>query len=175
MNNIEIVPVNKENLKDYVYVNVNSWNETYRGIMSDDFLDMIMNNIDSNVQRQIDSFDEKLKEEPDYKRFILYELGEAIGMFSICKSSNEKYPNSGEIRAIYLLKKAQKKGYGKLMFERAIEEIKKNNYESMIICCLEKNPTNEFYKHMGGKLVDSINRNIANQDLVENVYYYEKI
>ena len=81
MNNIEIVPVNKENLKDYVFVNVNSWNETYRGIMSDDFLDMIMNNIDLNVQRQIDSFDEKLKEEPDYKRFILYELGEAIGMF----------------------------------------------------------------------------------------------
>ena len=175
MNNVVIVPASKENLKDYVYVNINSWNETYRGIMSDEFLDKIMNGIEENIQRQIDNFDQKLIDEPDYKKFILYDNNHAVGMFAICNSRDTNYPNSGEIKALYLLKEGQKKGYGRLMFERAKEELKKMNFHDMIVYCLEANKTNEFYKHMGGKLVYSKNRDIAGQDLVENVYYYEKI
>ena len=41
----------------------------------------------------------------------------------------------------------------------------------MLIACLKGNPTNEFYKHMGGKLVKTTIRNIHGNDLDENVYY----
>lgn len=45
----------------------------------------------------------------------------------------------------------------------------------MIISCIRENPTNEFYKYMGGELVFSKERNIGGKVLVENIYYYRKI
>ena len=61
------------------------------------------------------------------------------------------------------------------MFETAIKELKKMNCFDMIVYCIKENPTNEFYKHMGGKLIDSKPRNIGGKDLIENIYYFEKI
>jgi hypothetical protein len=45
----------------------------------------------------------------------------------------------------------------------------------MIIVCLKENPTNEFYKHMGGKKVLSKKRITGGKELEENIYYYKKI
>ena len=43
-----------------------------------------------------------------------------------------------------------------------------------IIGCLSENPSNEFYKHMGGKFVDTNPLTLPNgQELMENLYYYE--
>lgn len=49
--NYSIEEINEKSLYDYMYVNTASWNETYRGIMSDDFLDKILNELDANVER----------------------------------------------------------------------------------------------------------------------------
>ncbi len=44
----------------------------------------------------------------------------------------------------------------------------------MIIGCLMENPSNEFYKHMRGKLVDTNPLTLLNgQELLENLYYYD--
>ena len=57
------------------------------------------------------------------------------------------------------------------------EELKKMGYTKMVNGCLEGNPSNEFYKHMGGKLVKKIPFVVKNygQELIENLYYYENI
>ena len=56
----------------------------------------------------------------------------------------------------------------------AINELKNMNYNKMILGCLSENPSNEFYKHMGGKLVDSNPLILPNgQKLKENLYYYD--
>ena len=60
-------------------------------------------------------------------------------------------------------------------FEIYFNSIKKQGFNSMIIYCLKDNPTTEFYKHMGGELVLSKERNIGGKDLIENVYYYDSI
>ncbi len=47
-------------------------------------------------------------------------------------------------------------------------------YKNMIVGCLVGNPSNEFYKHMGGKLVDTNPFTLPNgQELLENLYYYD--
>ena len=61
------------------------------------------------------------------------------------------------------------------MFDNAKEELKEEGFNDMIIYCLKDNPTTEFYKYMGGQFVDDRVRNIGGKDLVENVYYYDKI
>ena len=170
-----IKEIEKQDLYDYMYVNTYSWNETYKGIISDEFLNKIKIELDQNVERLKNKFDQTKIDEPDYKRFILYVSNEPVGVFAICKSREDKYPNSGELCTMYLLNKVKKQGFGRLMFECAKEELKKMNYNDMIIYCIKENPTNKFYKHMGGQLVYSKERNIGGKDLIENVYYYEKI
>ena len=45
----------------------------------------------------------------------------------------------------------------------------------MINGCLKGNSANEFYKHMGGKLVDTGVFKVKNgQEIEENIYYYDK-
>ena len=165
----------KEDSYDYMYVNTISWNETYRGIINDNFLDKIMNELDQNAENQKNKFDNDKINKPNKKRFLLYVDGEAAGIFSIENSREEMYVNSGELTSIYLLNKFQKQGLGRVMFERAKKELKKLGFSNMIICCIKENPTNDFYKYVGGQLMYEKEKNIGGQDLIENVYYFEKI
>lgn len=43
----------------------------------------------------------------------------------------------------------------------------------VVIGCLVGNPSNEFYKHMGGKLVEQEPWNILDEQYVENIYVYD--
>ena len=71
--------------------------------------------------------------------------------------------------------KIKKQGYGKILFNKAKEELINMGYNNMIIGCLKDNPSNEFYKHMGGVLIDTSIFKIPNQDIIENIYIYKNI
>lgn len=167
-----IKEIEKNDIYDYMFVNTYAWNETYRGIVADEFLDKIKNELKQNVERLEKEFDRTKIEEPDYKRFLLYVDEEPVGVVAICNSREEKYPNSGELCSLYLLNKAKKKGYGKILFEKAKQELKNMGFNDMIIYCLKDNPTKTFYEHLGGELVFEKVKNIGGKDLIENVYYY---
>ena len=173
--NYRIKIIEKEDLDDYMYVNTYAWRETYKGIIPDEFLDKIKNELSQNIKRLKDKFEQTKIDEPDYKRFILYVDDEPVGIFGICKSREEKYSSSGELCNIYLLNKIKRQGYGRLLFEKAKDELRNMNYADMIISCIKENPTNEFYKHMGGKLVGTKEKNIGGKDLIENIYYFDNI
>ena len=167
-----IKEIEKNDIYDYMFVNTYAWNETYRGIVADEFLDKIKNELKQNVERLEKEFDKTKIEEPDYKRFLLYVHEEPVGVVAICNSREEKYPNSGELCSLYLLNKAKKKGYGKILFEKAKQELKNMGFNDMIIYCLKDNPTKTFYEHLGGEFVFEKVKNIGGKDLIENVYYY---
>lgn len=173
--NYTIKEIEKEDSYDYMYVSTYSWIETYKEIMADEFLEKIENELNQNVERLKNEFEQTKINEPDYKRFLLYVNGEPVGIVAICKSREEKYPKSGELCTLYLLNKAKKKGYGRILFDKAKSELKNMGFNDMIIYCIKDNPTNEFYKHMGGKTIFQKGRNIGGKDLIENVYYYNKI
>ena len=49
-------------------------------------------------------------------------------------------------------------------------------YNKMVNGCLEGNPSNEFYKHMGGKFIETNPFKVPNgQELIENLYFYDNI
>ncbi len=170
--NYTIKEIEKEDLYDYMYVSTYSWIETYKEIMADEFLKKIENELNQNVERLKNEFEQTKINKPDYKRFLLYVNGEPVGIAAICKSREEKYSNSGELCTLYLLNKAKKKGYGRILFEKAKSELGKMGFSDMVIYCLKDNKTTEFYEYMGGKLVFEKERNIGGKDLIENVYYY---
>ena len=172
--NYTIEKLSVDNAHEYAYVNSRAWLESYKGIIEDEFLEKI------NTGESINSLTEKLKgyliNDPDHF-FLLRVDGKAEGILCVRKSKYEDYKDYGELGSIYLLNEVKGKGYGKVLFEYAKEELKKMGHNKMVNGCIKGNPTNEFYKHMGGKLVKQIPFIVKNsgQVLVENVYVYESI
>ncbi len=169
--NYSIEELNLNNIKDYVIVNAKAWQETYKGIVNDEFLELI------NTKEEINnSIVKKSLNNPFDKSFLLKVDNNYVGVIRVCKSRDDNYQNIEEIRALYLLNNVKHQGFGKILFEKAKEEVKKMGFNSMIVGCLALNTNaNSFYKHMGGELVGSRDFTLPNQTLNENVYLFREI
>lgn len=165
-----IEDMNLDNVEQYARVNALSWKQSYNGIVNDDFLELM--NTEEEIQKSISNLKDGLYD--DSKRFLLKHNNKYVGILRVRKTKYENYSQCGELGALYLLDSVKGKGYGKVLFEKAINELKNMGYDKMIIGCLSKNPSNEFYKHMGGKLVNISPLTLPNnQELLENLYYYD--
>lgn len=163
-----------DNAYEYAYVNSRAWLEAYKGIIDYEYLERI------NTDESIKNFTKKLKGYVDNNPeqfFLLRVDGKPVGVLCVRSPKYKDYQDCGELGAIYLLNEVKGKGYGKILFEYAKEELKKMGYKKMVNGCIEGNPSNEFYKHMGGKLVKKTKFIVKNygQELTENVYLYESI
>lgn len=173
MDKVEIKELALEDIPDYVKVNTIAWQESYKGLIADSILDEVLNNIDNSIQKQITVFNNDKKN--NIKKFILKVNDESVGMTGIGKATDEKYGDIGELYSLYLLNKVKKKGYGKLLFYNDVKELINLGFNEMIVGCLINNPSNDFYKHMGGKLIDVVTNKVKGYDMKENIYYYENL
>ena len=158
----------KEDCKDIAHVVTVAWNETYKGIVPDWFLEELKNNEEERVKKYYNDFDEN-----DNNQFVLEVDNEIVGFVNFGVTSDEEYQNCGEIFALYIISKYKGNGFGRKLVETAKNELKNMGYDKMIIACLKGNPSNEFYKHIGGVYVkDGLYKRLQ---LLENVYYYDNI
>jgi GNAT superfamily N-acetyltransferase len=156
----------KEDISGIQKVVTTSWNETYKGIVPDWFLEELKVNEDERIKNVYDSFDEN-----DNNQFVLIVDNEVVGFVNFGKTRDEEYQDCGEIFALYVISKYKGNGFGKKLVETAKNELKKMEFNKMLIACLKGNPSNEFYKHIGGVYVkDGLYKRLQ---LKENVYYYE--
>ena len=142
------------------------WNDTYRGLVSDDFLDGLYNNEDDRIKNSYDNFDEN-----DNHQFVLEVAGKIVGWMNV--GDSEEGEEYGEIHAIYILSEYKGFGYGRKLVEEGINEIKSMGFKKMIIGCLDGNSSNEFYKHIGGKFIKQ--RMFERLGMLENVYLFKEI
>lgn len=162
-----IEELNSNNVNFYVKVNSLAWKQTYKGIVNNHFLELI--NTDEEINNSIKRTKDNINKPLD-KSFLLKVNDKYVGMFSVCKSDKD----NGELKSLYLLDEMKHKGYGKILFKRALEEVKKMGFNSMIVGCLSDNTNaNNFYKHMGGVFVSNRDFTILNQTLKENVYLFK--
>ncbi|MBR3133964.1 MAG: GNAT family N-acetyltransferase [Clostridia bacterium] len=156
----------KKDCKGIAHVVTTAWNETYKDILPELFLKELKNNENERAKNAFEKFDKN-----NNNQFVLEIDNEVVGFvrFGICE--DEQFKNCGEIIALYIIKKYKGNGYGRKLIEEAKKELKKLNCNKMIISCLKGNPSNEFYKHIGGKYIKDRTNEIL--DLKENVYYYE--
>lgn len=158
----------KEDCLSVAHVVTVAWNETYKGIVNDDFLNSLYDNEEQRANNSYNKFNEK-----DNHQLVLEVDNKVVGFINVGDTDDTTYDNCGELHAIYILSDYKGKGFGKKLFEAGIEELKSMGFDKMLIGCLEGNPSNEFYKHMGGKLIKT--RIFEKLKLPENVYYFEKI
>ena len=158
----------REDCIHVVHVATVAWNETYKGIVYDDFLNKLYETEEQRAKEIYNKFNEE-----DNHQLVLEVDNNIVGFVNVGDTDDTNYDNCGELHAIYILGKYKGKDFGKKLFEAGIEELKKMGYDKMIIGCLVGNPSNDFYKHMGGKLIKT--RIFEKLQLPENVYYFEKI
>ena len=167
MEKYTIEKLNLNNIEHYARVNALSWLQSYKEIVNNDFLKLI------NTEEEIKKATRNLKNnlQDSSKRFLLKVDNQYVGILRIRKTKYKEYSNYGELGALYLVDSAKKKGFGKILFEKAKEELKQMGYQKMIIGCLSKNPANEFYKHLGGKLLGTSPLTLpTGQKLIETLY-----
>lgn len=165
--NYIIRKMRKEDCAAFNHVITVSWNEAYKGIVPNEFLEELKSNEKERTEKGLSIFDEK-----DVNTFILEIDGEVVGFSHYAAANQDKFPGCGEIRALYIINKYHKNGFGRKLVDESKKELKKLGFDKMIICCLKDNlPSNEFYKHIGGKFIrEGVYERLQ---LPENIYYYE--
>lgn len=158
----------RKDCADVAHVVTVAWNETYKGIVPDDFLEGLYLNEEERAINSYNNFDEN-----DNHQYVLEVDGKVIGFVNVGSTDEKEYDNCGELHAIYIINGYKDNGYGNKLIKVGIEELKKMGYNKMIIGCLEGNPSNEFYKHIGGEFIKK--RVFKKLNLPENVYYFDKI
>ena len=157
----------KEDCKGIARVVTIGWNETYKGIVPDWFLEELKTNEEERANNMLSKFDDN-----NNHQYVLEIDNEVVGFVNFGASEDVEY-KCGEIFALYIISKYKGLGLGKKLVEVAKKELKEMGFNSMIIACLKGNPSNEFYKHIGGVYVkDGVFKRLS---LPENIYYFENI
>ncbi|TMU82248.1 GNAT family N-acetyltransferase [Bacillus sp. BHET2] len=118
------------------HVHINSWRTTYKGIVSEEYLQSL--SIEARERKWVEILS-------DYHQTHVCEMenGKIAGFVSFGKERSGEY--EGELYAIYLLKEYQRKGIGKKLFEIATKELKNQGFNSMWIWVLKDNQSKHFY------------------------------
>ncbi|WP_408006194.1 GNAT family N-acetyltransferase [Pseudalkalibacillus sp. A8] len=134
----------EKDIRQIAEVHVASWKTTYRGIVSDEFLDLL------DTEQKVGQWTRNLAQ-PDPILLVAVEGERVVGFVSAGKSRNEDLPFDAEVYAIYILEEYQRKGIERELIVHAVEEFKVRKWDSMLIWVLEKNDSKHFYEKMGGK------------------------
>lgn len=147
MENIIVRNVEKEDLRAVSKIVVRGWQNAYRGIIDDEYLDSL--SVEDNYQRRLN----------DYKEngFVVAEIDGKIAGF--CRYTLENLFSKdipdvdGEISAIYVKPELKRNGIGRELFKYVFNEFRKNGNKKIILWCLKENyPSRAFYEKMGGVL-----------------------
>ncbi|MFL9551184.1 GNAT family N-acetyltransferase [Acinetobacter baumannii] len=123
-------------------VHVQSWKETYTGMIKQEILDEL------NVLDKQQLWKE-ISRSPDHKLFIYTENGVVKGFLDGYLNPEN---NIAEIRAFYLLGEIQRKGVGRTLFQKFYQCALNQGYAFIRLEVFNKNPSRFFYEKMGAKL-----------------------
>lgn len=170
-NQLDKIIIRKKEIKDCAQVEKITtvcWQSTYKGIVNDTFLEYLTTNEQGRVDRAIENINDI-----NNITHVIEVNNQVIGFVRFGRTSYKEYKDIGEIFALYVLPEYHRSGYGKSLVNEALNELHKLGYNNAIIGCLSKNKSNEFYKHIGGKLIGTRPFLKTMEVLEENIYYFD--
>lgn len=128
-------------------VHVNSWQTTYSGLVSEEYLQSL------RVEPRKLMWDTILAQlSPD--QMLIVAESEEEGIVGFLHAGNSREPEMGydyEIYAVYLLAEVQGRGLGRKLFGRMAGEMRARGRASLHLWVLGGNPAIAFYEKMGGR------------------------
>ncbi len=152
-------------------VHIESWKETYAGIISQDYLDSL------KIEDRRGLWERSLSQTPQLSPVYVAvnAKNNLVGFASFGKERTEKFNADGELYAIYILKKYQREKLGLKLLQAGVNELLERDYTSMLVWVLEENKSRKFYESLlpvkAGEEIDKI----AGKDFVELAYIWEDL
>ena len=143
-----------------------SWKYAYKGIVPQDYLDSIS---EGQWASHI--------EQTDRKNLVMVQDGIIIGTSGFSKSRMAEMNGFGEIISLYFLPEYMGKGYGRLLLQAVVSELKKMGLGKMFLWVLEENRNARyFYEKCGFVQTERcLFSDIGGRKLKEVQYCYQDI
>lgn len=166
-----------EDAEETTFVHVKAWQESYKGIVDQDYLDNI------SYEKRL-AWRKKIIQENFGLQLVATFKGKVIGFcdsnstgFStnraMSEKQNQKRDEKGEIYGLYLLEKHQGKGIGKELLRQSLKWLREKELSPIIVWALKDNQkARAFYESQGGKVVDEIQIEIGNKSYFEVGYRF---
>jgi len=159
-----------EDVDQITRVHVDSWKTTYKGIVSQKFLD------DLSYANRASMWKRMIERPSEAQTTIVATVDErVVGFVDVGRTREADLPFKGELMAIYLVLEHQKKGMGRELFQAGIKALKASEITSMMLWVLKDNPTKFFYERMGGRLITSKFIKIGKDNLEELCYGWDQL
>jgi ribosomal protein S18 acetylase RimI-like enzyme len=155
-----------EDAPNVARIHVDSWRNTYRGIVPDAFLDG-MSYADSEARWR-----QGLERDvPRYAMFVAEGPDGVVG-FANGGTLREEVPGyDGELYAIYILDAHRRSGLGRRLVQQVARHLVDSGFHAMIIWVLADNlPARRFYEAIGGQTVRESEIEIGGKSLREVAY-----
>lgn len=169
MSDIIIRDATVNDIEEVAKLHVDSWRETYAGIISQNYLENIKKNIDKRIIR--------MKNEFNLRHMIVAVLDDEIVGFSEFVLSNEFSKDleiDCELCGLYIKNGYKHMGLGSKIFEYVAKLFKDNSKKKMGVWCVKENiPAVSFYKKKGGVSTKEKTFTIENQEYREIAFIFE--
>ena len=168
MSTISLVAASAQDLEPIALLHAQSWRNTYRGIVPDEFLDQVA---DSDRRK---FWAAQFANTAADRRLLLQALsaGSLLGFVSVILDAEPKW--GARLDSLHVSPDAKGSGIGRTLFEAAREWIARTSPgTAMHLWCVERNHiARRFYERQGGAIVETANRPFAGQASVLEVRYW---
>ncbi|MGV2942503.1 N-acetyltransferase family protein [Mesobacillus sp. LC4] len=165
---MEIRKATKDDARGIARVHVKSWQETYEGIISQDYLDSL------KMEDREPLWEKSLSESADTSPvFVAVNIeGEIVGFASFGKERTGKFAADGELYAIYILKQYQRGKLGLRLLQAGLDEMQ---FKSMLVWVLADNESRKFYESLQPEQAAEEVVKIAGREYLELAYFWKEI
>lgn len=154
-----------EDQEQMAHIKVDGWRNAYDNIVSSKYLNAL--DYKTQTERYIASFEE-------YKDLVLVAVkdDEILGYSCFNKKPTEKYDS--ELVSLYIKNNSLNKGIGSTLLKETAKLLHEDNKHNMIIWCFKDNTkAQEFYKDLGGSIVEEKQVKIGDEKYDEVCFYFD--
>ena len=153
---------NQNDVQQIAQVHVQSWKETYIGIIRQYVIDEL------SVEQRIQLW-QKLVIDQNHRIFVYEHEGQILGFLDGYLNPNN---NIAEIKAFYFLKEIKGQGIGRTMFEKFHRFVGPQKHRILRLGVINKNPSRYFYEKMGGQAVEEKDASDLGEGITEVFYQW---
>lgn len=165
MDNLQNIVVRKAHLNDVeeiVKIHVTTWKESYKDYVKPEILNSPHF---SFSQERVKKMKESVQKGLVY---VVEDNQKIMGFLGLL----EEPKNETEVKVFYVFPNSQRKGYGSKLFHHVMQELKKQNCETVFLWTMKDyQVSNAFYQKNGGQLTGEEMRLKIEVDTVKYVFH----
>lgn len=162
---------NESDVKGIAALHVKSWQQNYRGALSDEFLD------DKAPSERLKVWESRFKDiNPDQKVIVAENANEIVGFVCVFLNHSQEYGSL--LDNLHVSSAMQGRGIGYQLMNLAANEIQNHLQDSdMYLWVLEQNvKAIKFYKSLGGEEVETVHEmDIGDRPVTKSRYYWKSL